>query len=52
MTLSSPRALFHADLSRSVMPRLFTVGGTLYHGRKDSDTCMSGDVRVEDPDPP
>ena len=27
-----------------------TVVGDLYHGRKDADACLTGDVRVADPD--
>ena len=27
-----------------------TVAGDFYHGRKDADACMSGDVKVADPD--
>jgi hypothetical protein len=27
-----------------------TVHGGLYHGRKDADACLAGDVRIADPD--
>jgi hypothetical protein len=38
-----------SDNTLDIMGQL-TVAGDLYHGRKDSDTCLSGNVQVADPD--
>ena len=38
-----------SDNTLDIMGQL-TVAGDLFQGRKDSDVCMSGDVRVADPD--